>query len=105
MINLSKFLKTTSIHELEMMPNKALQTVSKEYFDYNKAKEKAEKARQDAEEAAKKQQQQNGNRNTQVMNKEGNNTKSLPPPVDASYYDDDSAEDLQDVLEEMMEGD
>lgn len=102
MINLSKFLKTTSMHELEMMPNKALQTVSKEYFDYNKAKEKAEKAR---EEEAKKQQQQNGNQNTQVMNKEGNNTKSLPPPVDASYYDDDSAEDLQDVLEEMMEGD
>ena len=88
------------MNDLERMPNKCLQTVSKEYFEFNKARERAEKERQ-------KQQQQE-----QQQNKAGNrNTGNNKNPKNDDDGDDDyalydtSAQDLQDVMEDLMEGD
>lgn len=78
------------------MPNKAIQAVSKEYFDSNRAKEKAAKAREEQE--RKEAQQQNRG---DIRRNSPNNNRRVSSDYD---YDDDSAEDLQDVMEALEEG-
>ena len=92
------------------MPNKAIQTVSKEYFDYNKAREKAEKARQQELQRQQQQNNQNSNNgqgNNAMRNNRGNFNSEDDSDPGALYdiIDDDSAEDLQDVMEALEEGD
>ena len=89
---MSKFLKTTSINELELLPNKALQAISKEFADTNRAREKAAKAKE-AEER-------------RLQNKERNDERrEMKRESYSSFNSNGGAEDLQDVMEALEEGD
>ena len=77
------------------MSNKALQAISKEYFEYSNAQKRRAKE-QEAQERAQAEKEKKGIRNT--------NNSNIRNTTASNNDDTYSAEDLQDVLEDLAEG-